>query len=177
MTETTAPDAYGVLIEPATLKIERVLPGPIERVWAYLTHSELRRKWLAAGEMELKPGASFELVWRNQELTDPPGRRPEGFAEEHRMKSKIVSVNPPRSLVMTWGEHGEVSFDLKPRGNKVLLTLIHRRLPDRTTMLKVSAGWHAHLDVLVARASGVEPGPFWDSWLRLKDDYDRQLPA
>ena len=39
----TPPDAYGTLIEPATLKIERLLPGPIERVWAYLTDSELRR--------------------------------------------------------------------------------------------------------------------------------------
>ena len=32
-------------------------------------------------------------------------------------------------------------------------------------MLK-SAGWHMHLDVLVARASGQEPlQPFWDRWL------------
>jgi uncharacterized protein YndB with AHSA1/START domain len=38
-------------IEPATLKIERLLPGPIERVWACLTEIGLRRRWLAAGEM------------------------------------------------------------------------------------------------------------------------------
>ena len=49
MTELATLDAYGVLTEPATLKIQRVLPGPIERVWAYLTESELRRQWLAAG--------------------------------------------------------------------------------------------------------------------------------
>src|SRR5262245_23524320 len=72
------PDAYGVLTEPTTLKIQRLLPGPIERVWAYLTESNLRRKWLAAGEMEMKAGAPFELVWRNDELTDPPGLRPDG---------------------------------------------------------------------------------------------------
>ena len=34
----------------------------------------------------------------------------------------------------------------------MLLTVIHRRLPDRSTLLNVSAGWHAHLDILVARA-------------------------
>ncbi len=73
------PSAYGELIEPATLKIERLLPGPIERVWAYLTESELRRKWLAAGTMTLDAGAPVELVWRNDELTDPPGQRPAGF--------------------------------------------------------------------------------------------------
>ena len=49
MTKPATADAYGTLIEPATLKIERLLPGPIDRVWAYLTESELRRQWLAAG--------------------------------------------------------------------------------------------------------------------------------
>ena len=79
MNSTTRPDAYGELIEPTTLKIQRLLPGPIERIWAYLTDSELRRKWMAAGDMEMKVGAPFELVWRNDELTDPPGERPAGF--------------------------------------------------------------------------------------------------
>ena len=45
---------YGALSEPATLTIQRMLPGPIERVWAYLTESDLRSKWLASGDMELK---------------------------------------------------------------------------------------------------------------------------
>ncbi len=47
MNERVAPGAYGALIEPATLKIERILPGPVGRVWAYLTEGALRRKWLA----------------------------------------------------------------------------------------------------------------------------------
>src|SRR5690349_732532 len=63
--QTMTPDSYGVLTEPATLTIQRLLPGPAERIWAYLTKSELRRQWLAAGEMEMKVGAAFELVWRN----------------------------------------------------------------------------------------------------------------
>jgi uncharacterized protein YndB with AHSA1/START domain len=56
MDAQTNPDAYGALIEPTTLKIQRLLPGPIERIWAYLTDSELRRKWLAAGAMEMDEG-------------------------------------------------------------------------------------------------------------------------
>ena len=55
----------------------------------------------------------------------------------------------------------------------MLLTVIHRRLPDRATMLNVGAGWHMHLDVLVARVAGDEPAPFWDGWSRLKQEYDR----
>jgi uncharacterized protein YndB with AHSA1/START domain len=177
MNEAATVGAYGELIEPTTLKIQRVLPGPIERVWAYLTDSDLRRKWLASGAMELKVGAPFTLTWRNDELTTPPGHRPEGFSTEHSMESRILVVDPPRRLAYTFGAHGEVTFELEPRSNnRVLLTLTHRRLPDRATMLKVGAGWHAHLDVLVARASGEEPAPFWDTWLALKDDYDHRLP-
>jgi len=169
--------AYGVLMEPATFKIQRLLPGPIERVWAYLTESKLRRKWLAAGEMEMKAGAPFEFVWRNDELSDPPGERPSGFGDEFRMQSRITAVDPPRKLVFTWEGSGDVSFELEPKGDEVLLTVIHRRLANRDTMLMVGPGWHMHLDILVAVATGQKPEPFWDGWSRLRKDYDRRLPA
>ena len=177
MTDLATLDAYGVLTEPATLKIQRRLPGPIERVWEYLTESDLRRQWLAAGEMEMKLGAPFELTWRNDELTSPPGERPPGFSEEHRMQSRITEFDPPRKLAITWGNSGDVSFELEPRGKDVLLTVIHRRLPDRNMMLMVGAGWHMHLDILVARVSGNAPEPFWDGWSRLKKEYDRRIPV
>ncbi|HXV29217.1 MAG TPA: SRPBCC domain-containing protein, partial [Sinorhizobium sp.] len=99
MTELVTLDAYGALAEPATLKIQRFLPATVERVWAYLTDSELRRQWLAAGQMEMKVGAPFELVWRNDELSNPPGQRPDAFPEEHRMQSRIIALDPPRKLV------------------------------------------------------------------------------
>ncbi|WP_292651595.1 SRPBCC domain-containing protein, partial [Mesorhizobium sp.] len=123
-------EAYGELTEPATFTIQRLLPGPIERVWAYLTESDLRRQWMAAGQMEMKAGTSFELVWRNDELTDPPGQRPAGFPEEHRMEGRITELDAPRKLAITWGNTGGVSFLLEPEGNDVLLTVIHRRLPE-----------------------------------------------
>jgi uncharacterized protein YndB with AHSA1/START domain len=177
MTDFASPSTYGVLTEPATLKIERLLPGPIERVWAYLTESDLRRKWLAAGDMEMKVGAPFELVWRNDELTNPPGQRPQGFSLEHRMQSRITELDPPRRIRFTWGNSGDVSFELEPQGNQVLLTVIHRRLPDRPTLLMVAAGWHMHLDILLARAMAGEPEPFWDGWSRLMKEYDQRIPA
>jgi uncharacterized protein YndB with AHSA1/START domain len=177
MTKLATLDAYGVLTEPATLKIQRLLPGPVERVWAYLTEGELRRQWLAAGHMEMKVGAPFEFVWRNNELSNPPGERPAGFPEEQRMQSQITELDPPRKLAITWSNSGDVSFELDPKGDKVLLTVIHRRLPSRKTLLNVSAGWHMHLDILVACATGKEPAPFWDGWSRLHDEYDRRLPA
>ena len=177
MNAQTKPDAYGELIAPTTLKIQRLLPGPIERIWAYLIDSDLRRKWLAAGAMEMKVGAPFELVWRNDELNDPPDKRPADFPEEHRMQSRITELDPPRKLSIAWNNSGDVTFELEPKGKGVLLTVTHRRLPDRSTMLKVGAGWHMHLDVLVARASGEEPAPFWEGWARLHKEYDARLPA
>jgi uncharacterized protein YndB with AHSA1/START domain len=169
-------DAYGVLTEPATLKIQRLLPGPVERVWAYLTQSDLRRQWLAAGDMEMKVGAPFELIWRNDEHTGAPSGRPPGFPEEHRMQSRITALDPPRRIAFAWAGSGDVSFELEPQGEEVLLTVIHRRVPDRATLLKVGAGWHMHLDILVARARGKKPAPFWDGWNRLQAEYDRRMP-
>jgi uncharacterized protein YndB with AHSA1/START domain len=177
MNKLTTPDSYGTLIEPATLKIERLLPGPIDRVWAYLTDSDLRRKWLAAGKMEMKVGAPFEFVWRNDELTDPPGTRPAGFGEEHRRTGRITELDPPHKIAFTWQDTGEISFELEQQGDEVLLTLIHRRVPNRNMLLRVSSGWHMHLDVLVARMRGTKPAPFWDGMARLQQDYERRLPA
>ncbi len=177
MTGLATEDGYGVLTEPGTLTIQRFLPGPIERVWAYLTEGDLRRQWLAAGEMEMKVGAPFEFVWQNDKLTDPPGQRPPGFSDEHRMQSRITELDPPHKLAFTWQGSGDVSFELEPMGNRVLLTVIHRCLPDRATLLKVGPGWHNHLDILVARATGKKPEPFWDSFSRLRKEYDRRMPA
>jgi uncharacterized protein YndB with AHSA1/START domain len=171
-------DAFGTLTEPATLTIQRIMPGPIGRVWSYLTESNLRRQWLASGEMEMKAGSTFELTWRNSELTDPPGERPEGFGEEHRMQSRIIACDPPHKLAFVWGENGSVMITLEPQGSDVLLTLIHERLGDRSMKVMVGAGWHAHLDILVARVAGRETAePFWNSWTKLKKHYEARVAA
>lgn len=177
MTDTMAPDAYGQLIEPTTLLIQRLLPGPIETVWAFLTEGDLRRRWLASGDMELRIGAPFTLTWQNDRLTNPPGARPEGFGEEHSMESRITVCHPPHELAFAWGG-GDVSIKLEEKGAKVLLTLTHRRIVERSSRVMIGAGWHAHLDILASRVSGKEPAaPFWDGWGRLRQEYDERLPA
>lgn len=177
MTEYQNPSDYGVLIEPATLRIQRLLPGPVERVWSYLTDSELRSQWLAAGEMEMKVGTTIEFVWRNDELTNPPGQRPSEDSEEHRLESRITELDPPHKLAIAWGSTGGVSFELEPIGHQVMLTVTHHRVPDQSTLLSVSSGWHAHLDILVARLEGSDPEPFWDSIAKLKKEYGQRLSA
>ena len=176
MNPHTKAEDFGTLIEPTTLKIERMLPGPIERVWSYLIDSDLRRQWFASGDMKMEPDAPFELVWRNHELSTKPGKRPEGIPEERRMQSCVIACEPPHKLSFTWGEKADVSIELQTRGERVLLTLVHRRIADRAMALNVSAGWHSHLDLLVAVLNGTESQPFWDNWSSLKKEYNQYLP-
>lgn len=177
MNYASHPRPYAELVEPATLRIERLLPGPIERLWAYLTDSTLRRQWLAAGDMQGEAGSQFEFVWRNDELTTPPGHRPDGYGEEHRMRCTVLECAPPHRLAITWGEASEVLFELQAVDGGVQLRITHRRPPTRDVLLNVSAGWHAHLDVLVAKLTGTPPEPHWDNFVRLRADYDGRHPA
>ncbi|MEO8975462.1 MAG: SRPBCC family protein [Casimicrobiaceae bacterium] len=167
---------YGTAVDASTVRIERTLPGPIERVWAYITESELRRQWLASGDMELKEGATFELVWRNGNLSDTGDARPEGMSDEHRAVCEIVEVDPPRKLRYRWTDVGEVTFELMPKGKDVQLTLTHRRLSRRGLVVGVSAGWHVHLDILAARIAGAKPPSLYAEWTRLHAQYEGRVP-
>jgi uncharacterized protein YndB with AHSA1/START domain len=175
MTTMLTENSYGVLTEPATLTIERLLPGPVERIWSYLTDGELRRQWLAAGAMEQMVGAPVEFVWRNDELTDPPGARPEGFGDEHRMTCEVLAIDAPRSLAISWGSTGGVTFTLTEKGDEVLLTIVHSRVEDPSVLLNVSAGWHSHVDVLEAKLRGTTPVPHWDNFAQLRGVYAERL--
>ena len=88
------------------------------------------------------------------------------------MECRITEVDPPRKLGFTFGPAGVVSITLEPRGRDVLLTLFHSGVPDRSVLLRVSTGWHLHLDLLDARAADRAPEPFWTPWDRLTADYE-----
>ena len=177
MSDLAILDAYGALTEPNTLKFQRLLPGAIEHVWAYVTESDLRRQWLAAGEMQMKAGTPVEFVWRNDELNTPPNQRPAGFPEEQRMQGRITELDPPRKLAIAWDGFGDVSYELERKGDDVLLTMIQRGLPNREIILMFGAGSHMHLDILVACLTGKKPPLFWDGWSRLQKEYDERMPS
>ncbi len=61
--------------------------------------------------------------------------------------------------------------------NEVVLTVIHRQVPDRKMAVMVGAGWHMHCDILVDRLSGLTPGSFWSGWSYLRDEYERRAEA
>lgn len=176
--------ASGEIIDRQTVRFERLLPGPIERVWAYLTESEKRRKWLAAGEMDLRAGGRAALRFNHSELTPHQEEPPEKYREKCNGSTgvywEIICCEPPRLLTARWGENAEdseVTFDLQPRGNHVLLTVTHRRLADRDFMVSVAGGWHVHLDILADHLNGRTPPPFWATHARLAAEYQKRIPA
>lgn len=169
-------DTYGNLIAPNTIQFKRLLPGPIERVWAYLTESEKRSKWLASGDMDLRVGGETELFWLHSELdTVKPDEAPEKYRNGHRMKARITRFEPPHVLGYTWGARedalSEVVFELSQQGDEVLLVLTHHRLPDQNDLLGVSGGWHTHLDVLMAHLNGRTAPGFWSTHAALAAEY------
>lgn len=175
--------AYGLATAPDTVRIERLLPGPIERVWRYLTDSDKRGRWLAEGRMELRVGGWVEHVFHNNELTendDPPPAKYADIADEARMDGRVTACEPPTLLSYTWSESSgsasEVTFELSAKKDDVVLVLTHRRLANREEMLGVAAGWHTHLDILADRLAGRTPPGFWATHTRLEHEYDRLIP-
>jgi uncharacterized protein YndB with AHSA1/START domain len=173
---------YGVRTAPDTVCVGRLLPGPIERVWQYLTDAELRAQWLAGGEIEPRIDGRVELVFNNSTLTendDPPPPKYAQFAGESRMGGKVTEFDPPHVLAYTWGEadasHSHVRFELATKGDQVRLVVTHSRLATREGMLSVAGGWHAHLDILRDRMSGRTPDGFWRSHTRLEAQYAQRL--
>jgi uncharacterized protein YndB with AHSA1/START domain len=179
-------DEYGTLTAVDTVRFERLLPGPIERVWAFLTESDKRATWLAAGPMELRVDGGVELRFHNSELSPTPEVVPEKYRHYEDggrvgFTARVTRCEPPHVLSHTWdggpGLESEVTYELTPRGDKVLLVLTHRRLGGRAMMLSVSGGWHTHLNILAARLNDDVPEPFWATYGRLESEYDRRLPA
>lgn len=174
---------HAVLDAPATLRLERTLPGPIDRVWAFLTETDKRRNWLAAGCMDLQPGGTVELVFDNSSLTGHDGTPPAKYASHarpSRLHGRITHCDAPRLLGYTWGdgEHAShVLFELDPVGDQVLLRIVHSRLHERGEMLSVAAGWHTHVDILVERLHGRSPDGFWPKHSRLEAEYEPLIPA
>jgi len=163
------------LVEPGTVKLERLLPGPIERVWAYLTESDKRAKWLAAGEFELRVGGKIRLHFDNSSLS-----RDTVAPATHRDRGKgsfegvVTRLEPMRLLAHTWiwdGGDTEVTYELEPRGKDVLLTIVHRRLPSRDLTVSVMSGWDVHSGILADVLNGVEARPFWTSYAALEKEY------
>ena len=171
---------YGTVAAPAEVRFERLLPGPIETVWEFLTDSKKRGEWLAPGPMELRVGGKATLRFQHADLSPHKAPAPEKYRalgeKVHESTHEITQCEPPRLLAFTWPQSSEVTFELKAEGDKVRLTVTHRRLASREEMVMVSGGWHTHLNILVERANGRVPPAFWTVFGNIEAEYEKRIP-
>lgn len=172
---------YGIVAAPQTVRIERLLPGPVERVWAYLTNSDKRGTWLASGAMELSVGGRVELNFNHSDLSADK-KPPEKYKRLEKPVSHtghVTRIERERLISYTWNEHdgvsSEVTFELTPRGDKVLLVVTHSRLASRSDMVSVASGWHTHLGILMDQLEDREPRPFWTTLTELEKQYEERI--
>jgi hypothetical protein len=71
-----------------------------------------------------------------------------------------------------WPGVGEVTMELEADGADVLLTLTHLQLVGERLILNVSAGWHAHLALLVARLDDTVAPSLWATWKQVRTEYE-----
>ena len=178
-----ANDQFGKFVTPAEVRLVRTLPGPIERVWAYLTESDKRARWFAGGEMELRPGGKVTFLVRHKNLAPdetPPAEHKASHDGDRTMSGTVTRCEPPRVLAFTFDHYGksEATFELTPQGENVQLIVTHRGIGDDLSyMIGFGSGWHTHLAHLIALLEGAPRPPFWPMHAALYEDYKKIYPA
>ena len=171
----------GTLHDPHTVEFKRLIPGPIELAWDYLTKPELLKTWFADMTLEPRLGGAVTVHFHDHTCGGETGSGGvHGIVREFR---------PPHAIAFTWiqqhpqpdgsiinRDEGEVRFELAEKGAKVLLTLLHSGQPTET-LIGHSAGWHAYLDNLESLISGRGRIVFMDVVGRVRPKYEERLAA
>ena len=149
----------GTIDEHNTITFVRHFPGPIERVWAFLTDPMLLARWFSDGVVAERIGGEVRF--------------------EMGADGRITAYDPPRLLEYTWNERELsrgpifdtlVRWELAEAGDRVRLTLTHKRLTG-SEVIGHGAGWHALLDRLSASVDGNDLPDFWQRYSQLRDKY------
>lgn len=146
-----------ITLEPKTrtLRVERLLPGPLEKAWAFLTEAEKLKLWFADADGDLGPERRVRLTFRAEAVG-----RPEDVPSVY----VVTRWEPNRALGVEWlgpdddgaGGGSQVLFELEPQGERVLLAISHTRLPE-AELADVGGGWTAHTAVLASHLAGEAP--------------------
>jgi len=175
----TIENDFARLVSPQALEIARVLPAPVDRVWEHLVDPELRKLWFCAGATGTRPGDDFVMDFDHSRISDSDPPPEIGCGDPVVMTGTIVTYDAPSVLAYSWPEeHGTgtiVTIRLKQDGDNTTLTLSHDRLSNPEYQKGASAGWHAHLDLLVDVMNGNERRDFWIHYAALKKQYDQRM--
>ena len=174
-------EPYARVCDRQSVTIERLLPGPVERVWSYITDPDKRAKWLAAGPLEARQGGAISLIFRNSDLSEgQPGPScvlpPDGV--DHVMRGVVTRCEPPHLLSFNWSLDAtgtESTFELSQEGTDTRLVITQSRVPNRGQLLNMTAGWHVHVGILADLLAGSAPRAFWPEHVRLVKLYDDRI--
>jgi uncharacterized protein YndB with AHSA1/START domain len=144
----------------ATLRFERRLRHPIDRVWSAITDPDELEAWWGRVGVELRAGGRMRIEWLNGDVT---------------MDAAITELDPPRVLEIEGEPHGTLRFELTPDDGGTLLTFVARSQIPEDFRSKVLAGWHFHLDALedlVDHGTRID-WPNWplDRWQAIHDEF------
>lgn len=174
--------AFGEFVAVGTLVVERLLPGPIERVWAYITEPEACAQWLATIESDLAVGSKIRLHFNHERLTPHDEETPHEHEEQECAGVNGTVLECEYCSVFrfgwNWGDKtSEVTFRLTRQGDEVLLKITHTNISLLEDMVCIGAGWHTHLGILQAKLQGRVPDPFWSVFEEMKEEYENRLQA
>ena len=163
--------------ETGTVRLERLMPAPRDRVWQYIVDPELRSTWLAGGELDTHPGGRIDLRFDHSRITseDEPD-----FADDvpKSQPGTILEFEPPRLLSYTWGEwfgqNAVVTFELEPEGNETRLVVTHSRVTALNIIPDVAINWTGHLDALEDKLRGGSGEGFWTNLGVIRERYERE---
>ena len=146
-------------VGPRTLRFERRLEHPPERVWRALTDPGELAVWLvAAAELEPRLDGAVTLRW----------------VGDASATGRIVAWQPPEELAYTWDEgEGEslVRFSLTADGDGTRVVLTHEGID---SLSGFGAGWHAHLDMLEGLLDG-RAVDWQERWDELRPRYEEVM--
>jgi uncharacterized protein YndB with AHSA1/START domain len=134
----------GEIIAESAVRFVRTLDAPPEKIWSFLTESQLLPEWYGEGRIEPREGGMVSLMGGH-------------------IRGVVTGWRPNQFLAYSWSvfSPGEaqsrfpisyLEFTLEEPG----LTLIHRPIPD-TMQKQTMMGWHTMLDLMEAGLRGNFP--------------------
>ena len=169
----------GKILNSHTVQFERLFPGPIERVFDYLSKPEHLGKWLMPAKVEERVGGRIQF--KADPMPESVAGKRENKPSECFIRGVISQFDPPNVISYSWNElnydmTSEVRFELSTRGDGVLLVLTHSRLPAQL-MAGVGAGWHTHLEDVLAAIKGEKPADFFSRFNPRLEQYKVAIAA
>lgn len=138
-----------------TLRFERPLAHPPEKVWRALTeNSELAHWFPAAIQGAREQGATLRFVFPPE-----PGQVPaDSSIEGPTMPGEMLVFDPPRTLEYSWDDE-ILRWELRPREGGTLLIFTHT-FGDESKAARDASGWDLCFDSLESRLDGRPRVPF-----------------